>query len=384
MGTTAQDYRGLLAAREQKALIAGCHVLIDALFDEYSKVDTRTPESIFTTRVGKHLPRAYAHTYTPLLYKQFGICIVIVAWKLTRQELPPLACIAEELAMWTIAEEARTALAEEHVEMSKEEAGLLFGDFLDVYASSPTARSLLDPPHFTQGKRNGSQRRARRTSLPFERWFHPFPRTTRVHPYCFEGETNAHIGQAYKTCLVTPEQEALQTGCDVLIDELFEDLAQLAQQEIGTPETLTWISITHYLPSHYLPKYTYAFLKQLGVCVLTVLWKLAQPQHVILSSLAEELAGHALVEQSGACFELQQDEEEGDAMPEGEALEQFRESFFEDEDFLFLFDDSYDGIDTSIARQLLHIESLAFGDWFRPFHDGPERAAHPYVALETP
>jgi hypothetical protein len=55
------------------------------------------------------------------------------------------------------------------------------------------------------------------------------------------------------------------------------------------------------------------------------------------------------------------------------------EMLFEDTDFLFLFDQEYDGIETSAVGQLLHMTSLSFTDWFRPFNDDPSYMAHPYV-----
>ena len=36
-------------------------------------------------------------------------------------------------------------------------------------------------------------------------------------------------------------------------------------------------------------------------------------------------------------------------------------------------------IETSLVGQWLHITSLAFKDWRKPFTDEPERIAHPYV-----
>lgn len=55
------------------------------------------------------------------------------------------------------------------------------------------------------------------------------------------------------------------------------------------------------------------------------------------------------------------------------------DSIFEDTDFEFLYDDSYDGIEKTELAQIMSISSLAFKDWFSPFSNEPSRTPHPYV-----
>ena len=61
------------------------------------------------------------------------------------------------------------------------------------------------------------------------------------------------------------------------------------------------------------------------------------------------------------------------------AFDAFIDGYFEDTDFLYLFDDSYAGIDEVQIVQMRGISSLAIDDWFLPFSDEPSRIAHPYV-----
>jgi hypothetical protein len=129
-----------------------------------------------------------------------------------------------------------------------------------------------------------------------------------------------------------------------------------------------------HLPSRYLHGYTLLFYKQFAVCIITVAWKLAQPKHIPLSSVAEELAAWAIINQAKA---LTEEDEDGEAIEK--VLEKFIDVYFEDLDFEFLFDNAYDGIDESEAVQELGMSSLAFNDWFKPFSDEPSRIAHPYV-----
>jgi hypothetical protein len=179
------------------------------------------------------------------------------------------------------------------------------------------------------------------------------------------------IGQAYALYLTRCEREALATGCDLLIDQAFDDLDNILHMG---QENIADTTLALYLPPRYLPKYTPHFLKQFLVCIITVAWKLAQPEHHPLSSVAEELAAFALIQHSRVPIEL---EKGWDAAER--AFARFIDGYFEDTDFLFLFNDELDGIDTSPVGQMVGILSLAFEDWFRPFSSEPSRIAHPYA-----
>jgi hypothetical protein len=183
------------------------------------------------------------------------------------------------------------------------------------------------------------------------------------------------VGQAYSDSLTAEEQEALAGGIDVLIDELFEDLRQ---REHEGEWDLANSPFGECLPLRYLPRYTPLFLKKFLVCVITVAWKLAQPEPLCLSSVAEELAARAIINAARVQIELA--EEQGESELEAlDAFTDFIEACFEDTDFEFLFQDEYDGIDQSAVGQIAGISSLSFEDWFKPFSEEPERIAHPYV-----
>jgi hypothetical protein len=376
--TIGQGYRRWLTPRAQEALATSCNVLIDAFFDEWRLVESWKPESILSTRLGKHLPRHFSQNYTPHFYKRFGVCVVTVAWKLAQPKPQPLASRAEQLAACAIVEEAR----EMFKGASGEEAAQAFQAFLDGYVEHSNVCSLFDPPDHGIDAGPGEHM----ASLALEHWFRPFSGKYAAHPYAFGGANVLRVGQAYKKHLLPSEQEALDAGIAVLIDELFEDFTPSVSLRTGGNSALT--TLGEHLPLHYLPKYTSVFLKQFAVCIMTVAWKLAQPRHVPLSSVAEELAAHAILTQAQGCLALElesAEEDEGDEEITAEqAFEDFREYYFEDEDFLFLFDNSYDGVETSPVGQMLHMTSLAFADWFRPFSADPARIAHPYVFGQEP
>jgi len=187
---------------------------------------------------------------------------------------------------------------------------------------------------------------------------------------CSRKETNLSIGQAYSDVLTPRAQEALEMGCDWIIDHCFENY-----NDLKDPEHFEDTILGGHLPSRYLHRYTPLFYKQFAVCIITVAWKLAQPKHIPLSSVAEELAAWAIINQAEA---LTEEHEDGEAIEK--VLEKFIDVYFEDLDFGFLFDNAYDGIDESEAAQELGMSSLAFNDWFKPFSDEPSRIAHPYVS----
>ena len=179
------------------------------------------------------------------------------------------------------------------------------------------------------------------------------------------------IGQAYQHLLTRRELKALANGCDLLIDQVLDDLANILS---GGQEDIADTTLALHLPHRYLPRYSPLFLKQFSVCIITVAWKLAQPEHHPLSSVAEELAAWAIINQSRVPIEL-----DGDTEAAEQAFDRFIKGYFEDTDFLFLFEDEFDGIDADMAGQLVGMSSLAFEDWFQPISSEPSRIAHPYV-----
>jgi hypothetical protein len=89
--------------------------------------------------------------------------------------------------------------------------------------------------------------------------------------------------------------------------------------------------------------------------------------------VAEELAAHVLIREAAALLE-------GNGVHPN--FDDFREAFFEDLDVEYLYDDAYDGIETSEIAEEMGITNLAFGEWFERF--GPPETSsytevHPYA-----
>jgi hypothetical protein len=183
------------------------------------------------------------------------------------------------------------------------------------------------------------------------------------------------IGQAYTHILTPSEQKALQISCDVLINTIFDDLAIIEESK-----KMTDMMMGTHLPVHTLPQYTPLFLRQFAVCLITVAWKLAQPNHMPLSSVAEMLAARAIIEQAKRILDTDEN-----TKTTQDAFETFRDCYFEDLDFESLFDYGYECecgpfpfLDAPLA-EIPETSPLAFANWFRPLSHEPTHIAHPYT-----
>src|SRR5258706_7971002 len=182
-------------------------------------------------------------------------------------------------------------------------------------------------------------------------------------------EIRMTIGQAYSEVLTPREQQALLQACDWLIDHAFDEFAS-----INEPKDVLDTVLGSHLPERYTYRYTPLFYKKFAVCLITVAWKLAQPEHLPLSSLAEELAAYAIIREAMARLEMEEEEdaeEKGAQEETQEPFDAFLDAYFEDTDFAILFEDRYDGIDETEVAQVLGMSSLAFDDWFLPFSEEP-------------
>jgi hypothetical protein len=130
------------------------------------------------------------------------------------------------------------------------------------------------------------------------------------------------------------------------------------------------------LPPRYRLKYTAGFARKFLVCLITVVWKLGQREPLRLSCVAEELAAHVLL------LEAEAFAEEHNQIVD---YSSFRDILFEDLDFEFLYDETYDGIEGTELGETMGIMHLAFAEWFERF--GPPVSAtytevHPYAQPE--
>jgi hypothetical protein len=171
---------------------------------------------------------------------------------------------------------------------------------------------------------------------------------------------------AYADVLPESHREALRDAAVVYLDECFSAIAD-GQPGQSYAETM----IGAYLPQRYEQYYNGGFARDWAAAVAVVGWKLAQPDDLTLSCVAEELALFALMQHAQVLLELR------DQDNDRQAWRDFRDLALEDEDFLFLFTLEFDGIEDSDWGRENAVVGLKFNEWFEPF-DPIRSAPHPF------
>ncbi len=156
---------------------------------------------------------------------------------------------------------------------------------------------------------------------------------------------------------------AVVYAIDLLVDELFTDLAGLEEDGPTVAETEAPFMVLDDLPPQFALQYTVLFVRRLTVTAVTMTGRLTQPHFGRPSCVAEELLLKFLLAQAEVTadlYELLSDEVET-------ALQVFTNGVFEDLDHEWLYAPTADGIAKGAVQ-----------DWFIPF--GDEQYVHPYAA----
>jgi hypothetical protein len=177
------------------------------------------------------------------------------------------------------------------------------------------------------------------------------------------------VGQAYEDVLAEHERRLLLEAAQELIDTTLMDL--------GASDRPDWTAdnwlIGTMLPPRFRLRYTAEFARRFFVCLVTVVWKLGQREPIRLSCVADELAAHVLLQEAES-FAEEQDQPVDFAS--------FRDTLFEDLDFEFLYDETYDGIERTGLGEAMGTTHLPFAEWFERFGPPPGLAyteVHPYA-----
>jgi len=155
---------------------------------------------------------------------------------------------------------------------------------------------------------------------------------------------------------------ALMYAIDLLVDELFTDLAGLEEDGPTVAETDAPFMILDELPPLFALQYTVLFARRLTVTAVAMTGRLTQPHFGGPSCVAEELLMKFLLAQAEATadlYDLLSDEVEA-------ALQAFAGDVYEDMDHEWLYAPAADGVGDRVVQ-----------DWFIPF--GDERHVHPYA-----
>ena len=181
-------FRDTLPAHHQQALQDACSLLIDTYLDDLHRTGERAWH--FTDMfICEFLPRRYLPQYSAQFARQFFMCLMTVTWKLNQDRFIPFACVAEELAAWTLIQEA-VGMLETHGKMAD------FDGLVDAAFEDTDYLMLYDDAY------EGSDESAVApvmgiTPLSLDAWFTPFhPESAwgAPHPYLEKGahEKGAH------------------------------------------------------------------------------------------------------------------------------------------------------------------------------------------------
>ncbi|MFF8906303.1 hypothetical protein [Streptomyces olivaceoviridis] len=180
---------------------------------------------------------------------------------------------------------------------------------------------------------------------------------------------------------VSPEDARLAAGAlvwatDVLVDQLFEDVQTLTEEDTTAAECDGPLWHLEDLPARYALQYDSLFARRFLVTVVAMTTHFTDGSFQRLSCVAEELALRLLLNEAHVTLETFGLLDDGVLA----ALEAFADNVYEDMDHEWLYDDSMDGIDESPVGGVLGVAPMGFKAWFSPFNSG--RHVHPYAADE--
>ncbi|MEU3508537.1 hypothetical protein ABZ733_11525 [Streptomyces longwoodensis] len=169
---------------------------------------------------------------------------------------------------------------------------------------------------------------------------------------------------------------ALVWATGVLVDQLFEDVQTLSEEDTTVAECDSPLWHLQALPARYALQYDSLFARRFLVTVIALTTRFTDGTFEHLSCVAEELALKLLLDEVHVALEtfgLLADEVAA-------ALATFAGTVYEDLDHAWLYDDSMDGIHESPVGDALAVSPMRCAQWFTPFDK--DRHVHPYAAGE--
>jgi hypothetical protein len=166
-----------------EALCGAGDILIDCYCQDLAQL---IGDGAFSdTFMAADIPDRYLRRCDYLFAKKFLACLTTVVWKLQAPEQYEIACVAEELALYALIEQARGQLDERGVDAD-------FGEFCDDAYQDLDFLWLFDP------KYDGIEESPEGAflgigNLRFEEWFEPFLNVPFVHPYASKHATELLI-----------------------------------------------------------------------------------------------------------------------------------------------------------------------------------------------
>ncbi|WP_435973375.1 hypothetical protein [Streptomyces sp. Qhu_M48] len=168
---------------------------------------------------------------------------------------------------------------------------------------------------------------------------------------------------------------ALVYASELLIDELYDDVQTLAEEETNVAECGDELWHLGDLPPRHALQYDVLFARRFLTTAIALTTRFTDGSFQRLGCLAEELVLKHLLEEAHATLELYGLLDSGAA----EALACFAGGVHEDRDLVWRHDPE-DGVDEAPAPDGTGTTPPAFDTWFTPFD--ADRYVHPYAADE--
>ncbi|MEU3783508.1 hypothetical protein [Streptomyces sp900129855] len=169
---------------------------------------------------------------------------------------------------------------------------------------------------------------------------------------------------------------ALVYATDILVDELFEDVQVLTQEDATVAECEGPLWHLERLPDRYALQYDARFARRFLVTTIAMTTRFTDGSFQRLSCVAEELALRFLLSETTTTLELHGLLDDDVSA----ALDAFAAHVYEDKDHEWLYDDSLDAFDEAPAGAASGTAPKSFRSWFTPFNEG--RHIHPSAADE--
>jgi hypothetical protein len=188
-----------------------------------------------------------------------------------------------------------------------------------------------------------------------------------VHELTIDEQLVHAIGEPVSTSdprlLSRETKRALLYARDWLTDHLDVDAADV-QAGCAFDDLVV---VPEILPRCFSRYYTPELIYQIRAAIELVADKLAAYPDTYLVSSAEELAGHALIEEARAMLDNVEALTTDETEVARDELDELHDLAFEDHDVLMLFDPRLDGIESSDLVDRMGLANLHVRDWFKPF-----------------
>jgi hypothetical protein len=194
---------------------------------------------------------------------------------------------------------------------------------------------------------------------------------------CFgyiEGEDEEGYGPLVSKEAAEIAAGALVYSSEILVDELFGDLADLEGDGPSVAESGAAFMVLDDLPDRYVLQYDVQFVRRLVTTAVTMTGRLVQPHFGQLACVAEELLMRLLLNQARVTADIS-------GLLDDDvhtALNSFADGLYEDMDHEWLYEAAADGIDEDPGLAHMGIAPMGIKEWFTPFNEG--RFVHPYAA----